>query len=391
MTNGASGTKKIVLVLKTNSGGKWVLPQIRALEELGYRVTVVLPSGDGRLTRLLEHMKVPHVDSAFNFKFRPSVRTLRELLRLRRQLVALSPQIVFYHLYASALACRFATLGLGMIRVHMVPGPLYLDSRIISTVERVLCRLDHLLIGGSVHTARRYAKLGMPQSRTLAIPYGVDTDSVSPTMVSADRSVDAPDKFIVVMVAFVYAPKRAVHPGAGIKGHDLLVRAWVQFSKKFPDSQLVLVGGGFDDAGETHRQRLIHDLNISDAGSVSWLDSVDDVRAFYVGANLSVSPSLSENHGAALEASAMAVPSIVSDAGALPETVIEGETGWVVSAGNEAALTRALVEAHARWEAGELAKMGRRAREHAIGNFDQRECARRVADAIERVALGQKA
>lgn len=374
---------RVTLVLKTNEGGIWALPQVRELVARGHDVTAVIPPGDGKLRRAFDASQIPVVESPFDFSFHPSPHLLTGLLHLRKTLRATRPDVLFYHLYASALACRFASLGMKLRRVHMVAGPLYLESPRIRLVERFLCRLDQHVIAGSQYTADRYRELGLPNNRLSTVPYGVDVNRFHK---GQDERVSLfgcqAGTFVAIVAAYVYAPKSTVFPGVGIKGHDTLLDAWGEVCFEHPDSLLVLVGGGFDSDGERHRQRLIRDHDVSDNESILWLDSVEDVRPLYSSADISVSPSLSENHGAALEASAMGLPSIVSDAGALPETV-SLESGWVVAAADSKALAAALLEAARMLAGGELAAMGNAARDIAETQFAVTTCVRRVADVIE--------
>jgi glycosyltransferase involved in cell wall biosynthesis len=381
---------RVVLVLKTSQGGLWTVPHVEELCARGHDVVAVLPPGPGRLREALAARGVRVVDSAFDFRFRPSLPTLRGLARLRGQLRRLRPDVVHYHLYASALAARLSTVGMPVRRVHMVAGPLYLESPLIRAAERVLVRLDSVTIGGSQHTARLYRALGLPWARTPAIPYGVDVERFSPPApatragVRAELGIEA-DTFLAIMVAYVYAPKRAVHRGRGIKGHDVLLDAWRTFHDRHPRSRLLLVGAGFDDAAERYRADLIRQYGLSGDKAVTWLPTVPDVRRYYAAADLSVSPSLSENHGAALEAAAMGVPCVVSDAGGLPETV-DDTTGWLVPAGDPARLATALEAAYEEFRNGRLALRGERGRERMVRRFDQRRAAAAVADVVEGAA-----
>ncbi|WP_347351506.1 glycosyltransferase family 4 protein [Intrasporangium sp.] len=381
---------RVTLVLKTNEGGTWVLPQLRALRSAGAQVTAVLPAGDGRLRRALDAEGMPVVEAPFDFTFGLRPGTVMGLARLRHVIRATRADVVFYHLYASAIAARLSTLGTGLRRVHMVAGPLYLESRGIRTVERVLMRLDTRLIAGSEYTASLYRDLGMPTDRLVAVPYGVDlvkfarpASSRSQTLaleygLARERHTDG---LVAVMVAYVYAPKSAVFPGIGIKGHDVLLEAWSRIRQDHPDARLLLVGSGFDEAGEEYRQCLLRRYRIADDPTIEWIEKVDDVRPFYRGADVSVSPSLSENHGAALEASAMQVPSIVSNAGALPETV-PPDGGWIVPAGDVAALADALRKAAAEKKSGALARRGVLARAHMLSNFNVETCSARVVEQV---------
>jgi glycosyltransferase involved in cell wall biosynthesis len=146
---------------------------------------------------------------------------------------------------------------------------------------------------------------------------------------------------------------------------------------------LTLVGSGFDEAGEAYRNRLLTALPAApESLGLTWLTSVDDVRSLYEKADVSISPSLSENHGAALEASAMGLPCIVSDAGALPEAV-DDASGWVHRAGDPASIEIALELALAAKKAQRLVHMGGAARRLMEQEFDQARSATEVIDIVQ--------
>ena len=392
----ASGIRKplrVLLILKTSEGGLWILPHIDELQRRGHHVLVMLPAPPGRLRIALDLRGVTVVTSPFDFRYRPTLATVAGLMRLRSIFRWLAPDVLHYHLYSSALAARLASVGLGIPRVYMVAGPLYLESPPIRTAERLLARLDTVTIGGSDYTSRMYRELGRPTERTPAIPYGFDTQFFQPlgwsarTRARTALGVGTAD-FVVIMVALVYAPKRAVHAGRGIKGHDLLLTAWAEFHAGHPASHLVLVGSGFDKDGEAYRRELVGRFHLDDPAAstgVTWIGTTDDVRSYYSAADVSVSPSLSENHGAAVEAGAMGLPSIVSDAGALPETV-EPRSGWVVPRGDPQALLAALERAHDEHLGGLLAQRGMCARRFVLRHFGGSNQAGRVADTLEEAA-----
>lgn len=393
---------RVAVLLKTNSGGTWVLPQVEELRRRGHEVVLILPPGTGALTVELHRRGFEVVGSPCAFTFRPNLATLRGLRDLRALLRRLRPDVLQYHLYASALAARLSTLGMPQRRVHMVAGPLYLESPLIRPVERLLWRLDHVTICGTRYTSELYGSLGCPADRRPVVTYGVDTDHFAPARTDdsvpqqhdqgavAERRAKtraefgiAQDAFVAVMVAYVYPPRGLVHRGRGIKGHDVLLEAWRSFQAHHPSAHLLLVGGGWGPAGEAHREELIARFGIAADPSVTWLASVADVRPCYVAADVSVSPSLSEGHGAATEAGAMGVPSIVSDAGGLPETVDE-RCGWVVPRADAKALASGLESAYREFEAGRLSERGEQARRYAVELFDEGTAAIEVAGIIER-------
>lgn len=376
---------RIVVVIKTSKGAKWLLPQVTELLARGAKVTAVLPDGPGTLAHDLRGVGAAVIELPWDFSFSMSWATLRGVLGIRSVVRRASPSAVFYHLYASALAARIATLWLPARRVMMVAGPLYLESRVIRFVERFACRLDTEIIAGSDYTRALYEQIGFPKQRLHTIPYGVDCTKFKPETESRLDMLEASDfSFVAIMVAFVYAPKGLVFPGVGIKGHELILDAWGQFNSRHPESLLVLLGGGFNEESESYRAELMAKFDIPRRNDVRWFNSVADVRPYYRCADVSVSPSLSENHGAALEASAMGVPCIVSAAGGLPETVTP-TTGWCVPVGDVEAIVEALEEAWEERQSGALAARSIEARIRVEREFDEQVCSARVAD----VVLGQ--
>ncbi|WP_229398017.1 glycosyltransferase family 4 protein [Micromonospora okii] len=388
--------QRVCVLLKTNEGGLWVVPQVEELRRRGHDVVVVLPPGPGHLTAQLAARGFRTVDSPFDFRFRPTPATLRGLWALRRLLRRLRPDVLKYHLYAAALAGRLAAIGLPPRRVHMVANQMYLESPVIRPVERLLWRMDDVTIGCTRYISGIYGKLGCPADRRPVATIGIDLAEFTPPEQEGARAVARAkaraeigveeDAFVALMAGYVYAPTRLAHRGRGIKGHEVLLAAWPAFHARHPRARLVLIGEGATEAAKAYRRRLIERFGVAESTSVTWLGWVPDLRAYYTAADVSLTPSLSEGSNRVVrEASAMGVPSIVSDAGGLPEAV-DDSYGWVVPRGDVAALTGALEAAHREFEAGALHRRGVLARRHALRAFGFAGPAAEVADIVERAA-----
>ncbi len=381
---------RVLTLLKTSEGGQWIVPLLAGLAERGHTNLVLLPDPAGPLGRLLAAHGVPSSALPVPLDARRPLQVIRGLYRLRRIVVEWQPDVVHYQLYLSALIGRLATLGLRRVTtVHMVPGPLYLEHSLIRTAERLLSRLDRTLIASSQYTHRRYLELGYPEHRLRLASYGVDLDHFQPASprdrAEARRTLGLPmNAFVAVCAAYFYPPKRTVFRGLGIKGHDSLLQAWQQYLAAGGDGFLVLAGSGWGPRGREYEHRmheLAHLLGID--GTIVWTGRLEDVRLAYRAADISVSPSLSENHGAAGEASAMGLPTLASRAGGLPEMVREGQTGWLFDPGDAAGLARRLAEARSAVAAGVAPDMGRQARLDVEAHYDRRAAVARFCDLIE--------
>jgi glycosyltransferase involved in cell wall biosynthesis len=135
---------------------------------------------------------------------------------------------------------------------------------------------------------------------------------------------------------------------------DLLLRAAVPLSHRWPDLRVAIVGDG---PCRPELEALAHEIGLD--GTVRFYGRVDErTKAdLMASAWLAVHPSMAEGWGiAVMEAAAMGVPSLAFDVAGLRDSVLDGETGWLVPEGSDLttplqqALTALAVPASAkRW------------------------------------------
>lgn len=120
------------------------------------------------------------------------------------------------------------------------------------------------------------------------------------------------------------------------KGVDVLIRAVAAIGN---DTALLIAGDGPDI---DRCRRLARELGVVDR--VHFLGLRDDVENVYAAADVVVMPSLwDEAFGlCVVEAMAAGKPVIVTDSGAMPELIGDGECGAVVAKGDPSALARAI-------------------------------------------------
>ncbi len=127
-------------------------------------------------------------------------------------------------------------------------------------------------------------------------------------------------------------------------------------------ARLLMVGDGPE---RLRCLELARELGVADR--VHFIGTFPNIEMILSVADLFLLPSSQESFGlVALEALACGVPVISSNAGGLPEVVVNDETGFVLPVGDVTGMTRAVLEA---LEPGRLARMRLAARERAVTRF----------------------
>jgi glycosyltransferase involved in cell wall biosynthesis len=204
-------------------------------------------------------------------------------------------------------------------------------NSIMTRGERVIA-ISAFIAG---HLRRVY---GVPANRIRIIPRGVDLYRFDPSQVSAERVIQlANDWRLTDGMPVIMLPGRLTR----WKGQGVFIEAVAKLQRR--DLRCLIVGG---DQGRTeYRTELESLVEEHDLGEVVRIvDHCDDMPAAYMMADVVVSASTDpEAFGRVIvEAQALGRPVIATDHGGATETVIEGETGWLVEPGSVAPLADAL-------------------------------------------------
>lgn len=182
-------------------------------------------------------------------------------------------------------------------------------------------------------------------AKVIAIPRGVDLARFDPAAV-------APERVAVLRAAWGIGTeeRRPVLLLAGRltrwKGQALVIDALARLKAEGREAILVLAG---DDQGRTAYTIELR-AKAASAGLaevVRFAGHVTDMPAAYLACDIALSASLDpEAFGrTAVEPQAMGRPIIAADHGATSETVLDGQTGWLVTPGDVGAWARAIGEA----------------------------------------------
>jgi len=204
----------------------------------------------------------------------------------------------------------------------------------------------------------------LPQKRYTVIYNGVDIARASAGLQTIEefrQRYSIPDqRAIVVQVS-------SINPAKGI--HDLLRAARLVLFRE-SNVQFVIVGDG---TFREDYERLATELGISD--HVTWTGLMQDPlsEGAYAAADVVCQMSRWEEvFGLVItEAMASGKPVIGTRVGGVPESIIDGETGFLVERGDEAAMAEKIVCLLA--DPGLRARMGRKGRLTVEAKFDHRQ------------------
>lgn len=227
--------------------------------------------------------------------------------------------------------------------------------------------IDHVAVS-SMEIAPLLIEPGLvPAERVTAFPPTADLErflEAKPTGVLR-KELGIGEKDLAAVAVGRLAPEKA---------HDTLIRAWKQVVAQVPNAYLAIAGLG---SQEQMLRGLIGELGLEK--NVRLLGFRDDVPLLYADADLAaLTPVAGESFGIALlEALASGKPCVATDVGGVKDLVRDGETGFLVKAGDSDAIAAALLKLLTQAELRE--RMGRSGRTHAQQSFS----ANRLADTAE--------
>ena len=186
---------------------------------------------------------------------------------------------------------------------------------------RWLLKRTDALIAVSEGIAARLRATGAPPAQVTVIPGAVDAERFNPAADGVPVRVelglgDAPTVGCVARMV----PKR---------GHDVLLRAVARLRDRIPELRLVLVGRG---EGRSELERLVRELELEKTVVFAGYRGPDlpaVLAALDCFALLGVGSE--ETCRAVLEAMAVGRPVVAAPMGAVPEVVVDGETGSLVA------------------------------------------------------------
>jgi len=230
----------------------------------------------------------------------------------------------------------------------------------------LFAQADGIVVTSS-YMANRLTNLGCPEAKLIVCPVGIDTRRFAP---ARDRPV----------------AKRIVAIGRLIplKGPLEAISAFTRVVEKHPDAHFDVIGDG------PLRQRCIdhaRELGVGDRVHFHLAQPVDRVVELLQGGSVFIQHGITQADGTAeafglapLEAGACGLPVVVTRHGGMAETVVDGQTGFIVAESDIGAMARAIDMLLS--EPDRAIAMGAKGRIRVQQNYDQADCCRQLARAM---------
>lgn len=314
----------------------------------------------------IENVEVIHLKTKLGV-----IGYLSALFEVRKFLRDIKPAILHAH-YASGYGLLGSLIAYHPYVISVWGSDVYefpKRSFIHKSIFKFNMRRADSICSTSHDMAREIGKYS--NKEIVVTPFGIDCDEYRPKN-KADGN-----EIIVGTVKKLEEPY----------GIEYLIKAFSLFIKRHPGLKgvrLVIVGGGIL---EEKLRRLADEIGISSRVKFVGRVDQDKVPMYLNSFSVYAALSLSESFGVAvLEASACAVPVVVSSVGGLPEVVINNETGFIVPSMDIESAADAIEKLVMDKEMRE--RMGAAGREFVLGKY-QWENNAKIMECLYSTIVGQ--
>jgi D-inositol-3-phosphate glycosyltransferase len=395
-----------------DSGGQnvYVAQIARNLARMGYRVDIFTRRDDARLPEIYPWVKgvrvihVPAGPARFvpKEKLLPYMKTFSKYIQNFMKRSERPYSLVHAHFWMSAIVAMEIKEKLGIPfvvtfhalgrvrRLHQGENDEFPDSR-FDFEEQAADQADRIIAECPQDEQDLINHYNANPEKIRIIPCGFDPSEMMPLdKVIARRNLGIPKNEFVVLQLGRMVPR---------KGVDNVVLAFSQFlNKNQGQGRLLIVGGESEDPDPmktpeiARLKKLAEGEGIVDKVEFLGRKSRSELKNFYSAADVFLSTPWYEPFGITpVEAMACGTPVIGSKVGGIKYTVLDGETGFLVSPSNPKQLAKRLSEMYQNPEL--LRQFGENAVQRANELFTWQKVTAQIADLYDEVAAvsGEKA
>jgi glycosyltransferase involved in cell wall biosynthesis len=348
-----------LLTTSLDSGGAETQVVSLAVEfaRRGYKTAVIALTEPTAYTVELSNAGV----EVFSLRMSPGIADPRGLWRLIRFLVRFRPQVLHSHLFHANILARVARL---FVPVPVVISTLHSASesgrhRAGTRARDFAYRMsgwltDQVVAVCEAVAARHIACQAVRRAKLRVISNGVDCRVFRPDRerrAAMRKELDVGDAFVWLAAGRLMWKK----------DYPTMLRA---FAKQRGSGSVLVVAGAGPQAAELRDMAAAMKLN------VRWLGARSDVAALMNAADgLALSSAVEGLPMVLLEAAASGLVAVSTNAGGASEAISEGDTGFVVPAGDAEALSGVMAHVESL-DANRRENMSQAARARAMALFD---------------------
>ncbi len=314
-----------------NSGGveRGAVDIANFIVKSGFKSIII--SAGGRLEGFLNH-RVKHIKLNVNSK--NPITIFLNIRRIRKLIIANQVDILHARSRAPAWSCYFAIRGTNCKLLNTFHGTHSLNL-IGKETSKIKKRYNEIMLKGSKviavsnfiknHIKENYPEL-FDKNKITVIHRGVDVNNFNPAKISQEmkvnliRKLQIPDDKKIILL-----PARITH----WKGHEFLIDA-LKILKR--DDYLCLFVGDYSNKNDYKKRLEQRIINSNLEGKVRFAGNVTNMAVIYSICDIVISASTNpEALGrVAIEAQAMERIIIATNIGGSKETIIDGETGFLI-------------------------------------------------------------
>ncbi|KZB52550.1 glycosyltransferase family 4 protein [Thalassospira xiamenensis] len=351
----------------------------------GGGVALVASQG-GRLERELDRFGARHITLPLKsknlFTMRRNIDALVDLIR------AEGVDIIHARSRAPAWSAYFAARKAGIPFVTTFHGTYSGYNNLFKKRYNAIMTMGDQVIAISNHIADHIRKFyKMDPARLNIVPRGTNTDLFNPENVSQERLIALSNQWRLTGEEYVIMlPGRITR----WKGHCFLIKALPAVFEALGHRNVRCLMVGSDQGRTAYRDEVLaltKKLGLEDI--VHIVDHCADMPAAYMLADVVACPSTDPEAFGRIpsEAQAMGRPVVSTAHGGAMETVLPGETGWLVTPNEVDQLSVALTQV-LRLTPEKRAALAQKGRRHVIENYSLTQMAEKTLAVYEKALKG---
>lgn len=320
----------ILHLIKTSEGATWAIKMLQEVKKTYKDVTfsVVIPSGGKHFDEYKELCT-----NVYDFDFRLDSSIFKQGKILKNIVLKENPDIIHSWFTQTTLYSRLFLRSIDVPKVFQVVGPAHLESLIFKLGDIKSANKNDYWIATSEYIYNKYLNFGVSKDKLFLNYAYIDAkalldskENVEKRNIKKEFGIDENTK-IIGTASYIYPPK--FYQKSGIKGHEFLLKVFEELLKRRNDLVLLISGTTFGN-DKTYENRLKQIAQKNGNNKVIFTGKYQHVYEIISNFDVFVYLSKSENLGGVYESLLFEIATVSSNKGALPELVINNETGFNV-------------------------------------------------------------